>query len=99
MNEGEKLHCCITTKLCYCGSSHSCDNLDSELLEMLPKGTRSLLVQPVIQAEISDSSQKWKSDGFVLVASSNSYAYNNKDRAWVGVVAKKFEGKWIHADL
>lgn len=66
---------------------------DSELLEMLPRGTRSLLVQPVIQAEISDSSQKWKSDGFVLVASSNSYAYNNKDRAWVGVVAKKFEAK------
>lgn len=94
-----KTTCCITTKLCYCGSLHFCDNLDSELWEMLPKGTRSLLVQPVIQAETSDSSQKWKNDGFVLVASGNSYAYNNKDRAWVGAVAKKFEGKCIHADL
>ncbi|MCD7448205.1 hypothetical protein HAX54_039560 [Datura stramonium] len=65
---------------------------DSELWEMLPKGTRSLLVQPVIQAETSDSSQKRKNDGFVLVASSNSYAYSNKDRAWVGAVANKFEG-------
>lgn len=72
---------------------------DSELWEMLPKGTRSLLVQPVIQAETSDSSKKWKNDGFVLVASSNSYAYNNKDRAWVGAVAKKFEGKCMYADL
>lgn len=80
-------------------SPHFRDGLDSELLEMLPKGTRSLLVQPVLQAETSDSGQKWKKDGFVLVASSNSYAYNNKDRAWVEAVAKKFEGKCIYADL
>ncbi|XP_009768877.1 protein COFACTOR ASSEMBLY OF COMPLEX C SUBUNIT B CCB2, chloroplastic isoform X3 [Nicotiana sylvestris] len=70
---------------------------DSELLEMLPKGTRSLLVQPVLQTETSNSGQKWKKDGFVLVASSNSYAYNNKDRAWVEAVAKKFEGQKIKA--
>lgn len=82
-----------------CGSPHFCDNLDSEVWEMLPKGTRSLLVQPLIQSETSDSSQKWKNNGFVLVASSNSYAYNNKDRSWVGAVAKKFGGKCVHADL
>ncbi|XP_015067456.1 protein COFACTOR ASSEMBLY OF COMPLEX C SUBUNIT B CCB2, chloroplastic isoform X1 [Solanum pennellii] len=72
---------------------------DSEVWEMLPKGTRSLLVQPLIQSETSASSQKWKNNGFVLVASSNSYAYNNKDRSWVGAVAKKFGGKCVHADL
>lgn len=66
---------------------------------MLPKGTRSLLVQPLIQSETSASSQEWKNNGFVLVASSNSYAYNNKDRSWVGAVAKKFGGKCVHADL
>ncbi|KAF3641209.1 putative 4-hydroxy-tetrahydrodipicolinate reductase 3, chloroplastic-like isoform X1 [Capsicum annuum] len=72
---------------------------DSELWEMLPKGTRSLLVQPVLQSETSDSNQKWKNDGFVLVASNNSYAYNNRDRAWVGAVAKKFEGDRVRNEI
>lgn len=67
---------------------------DSELWEMLPKGTRSLLVQPVTQAQSSSSSGSDKSEGFVLLASTSSYAYSNKDRAWIGAVANKFRGKY-----
>lgn len=61
---------------------------------MLPKGTRSLLVQPVTQAQSSSSSGSDKSEGFVLLASTSSYAYSNKDRAWIGAVANKFRGKY-----
>ncbi|KAA8539879.1 hypothetical protein F0562_026571 [Nyssa sinensis] len=63
---------------------------DSELWEMLPKGTCSLLIQPVLQAPKQSSSQTEKTEGFVLLASTTSYAYSNKDRAWIGAVANKF---------
>lgn len=62
---------------------------------MLPKGTRSLLVQPVKQAQSSASNTSNKSEGFLLVASTSSYAYSNKDRAWIGAVANKFRGNLI----
>ncbi|CAH1418158.1 unnamed protein product [Lactuca virosa] len=59
---------------------------------------------PVIQANIpegaeqicslqkisSNSADKNKITGFVLLASSISYAYNDKDRAWIAAIAKKF---------
>ncbi|GMN44657.1 hypothetical protein TIFTF001_013852 [Ficus carica] len=63
---------------------------DSELWGMLPKGTRSLLVQPVPQ--VADSSEKTveTNQGFILVASTISYAYSEKDRAWIGALAHKF---------
>lgn len=65
---------------------------ESELWGMLPKGTRSFLVQPVTQAQSSTSNKSDRSEGFVLVASTSSYAYSNKDRAWIGAVANKFKG-------
>ncbi|KAJ9539667.1 hypothetical protein OSB04_026173 [Centaurea solstitialis] len=63
---------------------------DSELWGILPEGTRSLLVLPVLN---EDGNSKDKISGFVLLASSISYAYSNKDRAWIAAIAKKFQGK------
>ncbi|KAF5800483.1 putative cofactor assembly of complex C subunit B, CCB2/CCB4 [Helianthus annuus] len=63
---------------------------DSELWEMLPEGTRSVLVLPVTKNRDEDGNSKDKSAGFVLLASSINYAYSNKDRAWIAAIAKKF---------
>ncbi|KAJ9679248.1 hypothetical protein PVL29_021239 [Vitis rotundifolia] len=63
---------------------------DSGLWEMLPKGTCSLLVQPVLQIPSQGTDEMEKIDGFVLLASSMNYAYTDKDRAWIGAVANKF---------
>ncbi|KAK9293339.1 hypothetical protein L1049_021331 [Liquidambar formosana] len=65
---------------------------DSDLQEMLPRGTRSLLIQPVLRAPNPSANEMEKTEGFVLLASSISYAYSNKDRAWIGAVANKFKG-------
>jgi hypothetical protein len=73
--------------------------LDSVLWEMLPKGTRSLLVQPVLQVPIPGAHQMEKIEGFVLLASSMSYAYSDKDIAWIGALANKFGGKSLCMDL
>lgn len=72
---------------------------DPELWEMLPKGTRSLLVQPVPHTPKGNANQVEKKEGFVLLVSSISYAYSDKDRAWIGAVANKFESKNIFSDL
>lgn len=66
---------------------------------MLPKGTRSLLVQPVVQASNKGANHMEKNMGFVLLASSSSYAFSDKDRAWIGAIANKFRGKSICDDL
>ncbi|KAI3720739.1 hypothetical protein L2E82_31732 [Cichorium intybus] len=55
---------------------------DSELWEMLPEGTCSVLVMPVLKSG--------DEEGFVLLASTISYAYSNKDRDWIAAIAKKF---------
>ncbi|GFZ15300.1 chaperone [Actinidia rufa] len=72
---------------------------DSELWEILPEGTRSLLVQPVQQTPKGSANQEEKTEGFVILASSIDYAYSDKDRAWIGAVANKFRGKSIFSDL
>ncbi|XP_030933566.1 protein COFACTOR ASSEMBLY OF COMPLEX C SUBUNIT B CCB2, chloroplastic isoform X1 [Quercus lobata] len=72
---------------------------DSVLWEMLPKGTRSLLVEPVLQVRNSGANQMEKIEGFVLLASGMSYAYSDKDRAWIGALANKFGGKNLSMDL
>ncbi|KAL7614196.1 hypothetical protein Lser_V15G09318 [Lactuca serriola] len=59
---------------------------DSELWDMLPEETRSVLVLPVLKGNNS----KDEVTGFVLLASSITYAYNDKDRAWIAAIAKKF---------
>ncbi|XP_021691372.2 protein COFACTOR ASSEMBLY OF COMPLEX C SUBUNIT B CCB2, chloroplastic isoform X2 [Hevea brasiliensis] len=67
---------------------------ESGLWEMLTKGTRSLLVEPVIQGIGRSTNEMEKTEDFVLLASSIGYAYNDKDRAWIRAVANKFAG-WI----
>lgn len=67
---------------------------DSAVWAMLPEGTRSLLVQPMLVDPNSKASEMTnKTVGFILLASSMSYAYNERDRAWIGAVANKFRGK------
>ncbi|KAB2600069.1 hypothetical protein D8674_010340 [Pyrus ussuriensis x Pyrus communis] len=66
---------------------------DSGLWEMLPQGTRSLLVQPILQVEHSIDNVIQKVEGFVLLASTMRYAYSDKDRAWIGALTNKFRGK------
>lgn len=66
---------------------------------MLPKGTRSLLVQPVVQVPKPGSNQIEMVEGFVLLASSMSYAYSDKDKAWIAALAKKFGGNNLFTDL
>ncbi|KAM7272577.1 hypothetical protein ACFE04_027240 [Oxalis oulophora] len=58
---------------------------DSELWEILPKGTCSLLVQP-----IPISSTNEKIGGFVMLASTKEYAYSDRDRSWIRAIANKF---------
>ncbi|GLT36000.1 hypothetical protein SLA2020_104060 [Shorea laevis] len=65
---------------------------DSGLGDMLPKGTRSLLVQPVIQESDSGVDKVENKEGFVLLVSSVRYAYGDKDRAWIRAISKKFRG-------
>ncbi|KAG8652868.1 protein COFACTOR ASSEMBLY OF COMPLEX C SUBUNIT B CCB2, chloroplastic isoform X2 [Manihot esculenta] len=65
---------------------------ESGLWEMLPKGTRSLLVEPVIQDIDQSTNEMEKTVDLVLLASSIVYAYSDKDRAWIRAVANKFAG-------
>lgn len=72
---------------------------DAGQWEMLPKGTCSVFVQPVIQAPNPSAIEVEKIEGFVLLASSMTYAYSHKDRAWIKAVSNKFRGKSIWIDL
>ncbi|XP_047940808.1 protein COFACTOR ASSEMBLY OF COMPLEX C SUBUNIT B CCB2, chloroplastic isoform X2 [Salvia hispanica] len=65
---------------------------DSELKEMVPVGTRSLLVQPIREARQLSSSQTEARMGFVLLASGVDYAFTEKDIAWIASIASKFSG-------
>ncbi|CAI0404233.1 unnamed protein product [Linum tenue] len=65
----------------------------SELWEMLPNGTRSLLVVPVLQSRDQSGNEIVKNRGFVMLASNIEYAYTEKDRAWIKVIANKFRGE------
>lgn len=64
---------------------------DTGIWKLAPKGTRSLLIQPIVGAtELSAYETSNKILGFILLASSISYAYSDRDRAWIGAVANKF---------
>ncbi|KAK6936414.1 Cofactor assembly of complex C subunit B, CCB2/CCB4 [Dillenia turbinata] len=72
---------------------------DSELWKMLPNGTRSLLIQPILQPSKARYEETKKIEGFVLLASSMNYAYNDKDRSWIEAIANKFRGKNVLINL
>lgn len=72
---------------------------DSEFQKLVPIGARSILVQPVLQVPIDTATELDNPEGFILLASTISYAFSLKDRAWIAAVAKKFRGKTIPTDF
>ncbi|CAN0902694.1 Protein COFACTOR ASSEMBLY OF COMPLEX C SUBUNIT B CCB2, chloroplastic [Linum grandiflorum] len=68
---------------------------ESGLREMLPDGTRSLLIVPVLPPSDQCSNEMMNNIGFVLLASNLEYAYSEKDRAWIKAIANKFRGESI----
>lgn len=66
-------------------------NTGSILEEAIPDGTGSILIQPVGEGKENIA-------GFVLLASSISYAYGDKDRLWIQAIANKFRGERTNTD-
>ncbi|XP_039682758.1 protein COFACTOR ASSEMBLY OF COMPLEX C SUBUNIT B CCB2, chloroplastic isoform X2 [Medicago truncatula] len=62
---------------------------DSEFQDLAPKGTRSLLVQPILQVSLESATDSKKLVGFILLVSTTRYAFSIKDRAWIAAVANK----------
>ncbi|KAE8678303.1 putative 4-hydroxy-tetrahydrodipicolinate reductase 3 [Hibiscus syriacus] len=65
---------------------------DAEFQNILPQGTRSVLVQPILDPNPS-TNDMGNIEGFVLLASSMRYAYSEKDRAWIRAVSNKLRSK------
>ncbi|MBA0829500.1 hypothetical protein Goarm_014105 [Gossypium armourianum] len=66
---------------------------DAEFWNILPQGTRSVLVQPVLLSPNPSMNYIRNIEGFILLASSMRYAYNEKDRAWIRAVSNKLRSK------
>ncbi|XVE64168.1 hypothetical protein DITRI_Ditri07aG0080400 [Diplodiscus trichospermus] len=66
---------------------------DAEFWKMLPLGTCSVLVQPVLLDPKPSPNEMRNIEGFVLLASSMRYAYSEKDRAWIRAVSNKLR-RW-----
>ncbi|TYI63900.1 hypothetical protein E1A91_D09G048300v1 [Gossypium mustelinum] len=66
---------------------------DAEFWNILPQGTRSVLVQPVLLSPNPSMNYMGNIEGFFLLASSMRYAYNEKDRAWIRAVSNKLRSK------
>lgn len=62
---------------------------DAEFWKILPQGTRSVLVQPVLLDPKPSTNEMGSVEGFVLLASSMRYAYSEKDRDWIRAVSNK----------
>lgn len=65
---------------------------DSEFQDLVPTGTRCLLIQPVLHVSNENDVGLQKPGGFILLASTTRYAFSNKDKAWIAAVANKFRG-------
>ncbi|XP_054825226.1 protein COFACTOR ASSEMBLY OF COMPLEX C SUBUNIT B CCB2, chloroplastic isoform X2 [Prosopis cineraria] len=65
---------------------------DSEFQELLPKGACSVLVQPLLQVSSQPANGPQNPEGFILLASTVTYAFSVKDRAWIAAAANKFSG-------
>jgi len=83
----------------FCIFVHKSENLmnasDSEFQDLVPMGTRCLLIQPVFHGSDENDAGLQKPDGFILLASTTRYAFSNKDKAWIAAVANKFRGNSI----
>lgn len=65
---------------------------DSQFMVMLPKGALSVLLQPTYGARDPNGDGGGAVEGFILLASNARYAYRESDRAWIKVIANKFQG-------
>lgn len=63
---------------------------DTGIKEILPNNTCSVIVQPILRGSKLSSNVKDRSVGFLMLASTSSYAYSEKDRAWIRAVANKY---------
>ncbi|CAO2821137.1 unnamed protein product [Amaranthus hypochondriacus] len=63
----------------------------SVLEEAIPEETGSILIQPLRSANPKGEGKE-NAVGFVLVASSISYAYDEKDVMWIKAIANKLKG-------
>jgi len=61
-----------------------------ELWPILPRGTTTVLLQPISGISDQNYSETEKLNGFILLVSSASYAYSDKDREWTKAIARKF---------
>ncbi|XP_058779319.1 protein COFACTOR ASSEMBLY OF COMPLEX C SUBUNIT B CCB2, chloroplastic-like isoform X2 [Vicia villosa] len=68
---------------------------DSEFQDLVPKGARSLLVQPILQVSMESATDSKKPAGFILLVSTSRYAFSIKDRGWIAAVANKLRGNSI----
>ncbi|BAU02403.1 hypothetical protein VIGAN_11192500 [Vigna angularis var. angularis] len=68
---------------------------DSEFQDLVPMGTRCLLIQPVLHVSNENDVGLQKPGGFILLASTTRYAFSNKDKAWIAAVANKFRGRVV----
>lgn len=69
----------------------------SVLEEVIPEETGSILIQPLC-TELQDKGKE-NDAGFVLVASSISYAYDEKDKLWIKAITNKFKGEIKITDI
>lgn len=69
----------------------------SVLEKVIPEETGSILIQPFYITKPQDEGKK-NNLGFVLVASSISYAYDGKDMLWIKAIANKLKGETINID-
>lgn len=74
------------------------DVSDSEFQGLLPKGARSLLVQPILQVSMESATDSQSPAGFILLVSTTRYAFSIKDRAWIAAVANKLRGNLWSTD-
>ncbi|KAF1899015.1 hypothetical protein Lal_00019136 [Lupinus albus] len=72
---------------------------DSEFQDLVPKGTHSLLVQPMLQISTQSTTDLQKPAGFILLASTVRYAFSIKDRAWIAAVADKLRAMLLECVL
>lgn len=59
---------------------------------MLPKGSVSVLIQPILQNVKTNSGPANEVLGLVVLVSNVRYAYNERDRTWIRAIAEKFTG-------
>jgi len=69
----------------------------SEFQDLVPIGTRCLLIQPVLHVSNESDTGSQNPDGFILLASTTRYAFSNKDKAWIAAVANKYRGNSLHS--